>query len=166
MKFKGLATAALVTSLTAAVFAAPVAGDVYTQRQQSPMRNAKMVFMHENGGCRDQQDPIKFLEDKKAKIQQELQEGKITKEQADEKISKIDSKIKAIEEFKKLSVPEKKEKMISHFKARLDRKVESGKLDQNKADELLAEFTEKINQWDGTGFPKIDKKDFSRIRGS
>jgi ATP-dependent 26S proteasome regulatory subunit len=47
--------------------------------------------------------------------------------------------------------------------ARLDRKVESGKPDQNKADELLAEFTEKINQWDGTGFPEIDKK---RIRSS
>jgi lipoate-protein ligase A len=60
-----------------------------------------------------------------------------------------------IEEFKKLSVPEKNEKMISHFKARLGRKVESGKLDQNKANELLAEFTEKINQWDGTGMADL-----------
>ncbi len=106
------------------------------------------------------QDPIKMLQEKKEKVREMLKEGKITKEQADAKISKIDARIKRIEEFNKLPLSEKKVKLISNFKAAMDRKVKDGKLTQSEAEEIIKEFTGKVEKWDGKGYPGFLGKSF------
>lgn len=148
MKLKGLVTAALVTSLAAGTLASPLHLPV-----KKPFRNAHMVMMHEREEPKDYQDLINILETKKQKIREAAQKGEITQEQADAKIARIDEKIKAVNEFQTLSLPEKKETLIAHYKARLDKKVEAGKLEQSEADQRLKEFTERVEKWDGTGFP-------------
>ena len=60
-------------------------------------------------------------------------------------LPKIDAKIKEIESFNKLSVKQKKEKLISDFKLRVEQKVTEGKLDRAKADTLIKDFTEETN---------------------
>lgn len=100
-----------------------------------------------------EQDPIKQLQHKKEKIQKLLDQGKLTKEEAQEKIKIIDAKIKKLEEFNKLSLKEKKKKLIKNFKTFTDDMVKKGKITQEKADELLKEYESKVKQWDGNGHP-------------
>lgn len=122
------------------------------------------------GNCTGlQKDPLKALESKKERIQSLLKEGKISKEEADRINAKIDSKIKEVKEFNKLPLEKKREKLISDFKVRLERKVKDGKMTKEKMDELLKDYTEKINKWDGKGYPGIyhkGKKLRNKPRGS
>lgn len=151
---KGLVTAVLVASISAtAAFAAPsvLAGT----EQQSQADTVKMYSLE---SARKQLDPIKALEAKKEKVQQMLRDGKITQEKADEITARINFKIKKIEEFNKLRPEEKKAKLISEFNARMSKKVKDGKITQDEANEKIEKFTERINQWDGTGYPPIGKK--------
>lgn len=119
----------------------------------------------DNKDCKEKckefaKDPIKALQAKKEKVQALLKEGKITKEEADKKTAWIDSKIKEIESFNKLPLQQKKDKLISDCKAAVEKRVSEGKLDRAKADTILNEYTEKINTWDGTGYPKFRFKCF------
>jgi Spy/CpxP family protein refolding chaperone len=98
-------------------------------------------------------DPIKALEKKKDKVSKLEKEGKISKEEADKKIREIDARIKGIEEFNKLPVEQKRAKLIEKFKEHMDLKVKDGKLSKEKADELISDYTKKIQEWDGNGFP-------------
>jgi len=105
-----------------------------------------------------EQDPIKHLERMKEKVQSLLKEGKITKEEADKINAKIDEKIKMINEFNKLPLDKKKEKLLSDLKARLDEKVKEGKLSKGQANKIMKEYEKKIKEWDGNGFPRIHNK--------
>jgi molecular chaperone DnaK (HSP70) len=109
-------------------------------------------------------DPLKFLESRKEKIQQLLKEGKITKEKADEMTARVDKKIKDINEFNKLGLKQKREKLIKDFNASIDKKVGEGKLTREKADSLVKEYKDKIEKWDGTGYPRFHGK-HSRYKG-
>lgn len=101
----------------------------------------------------ENKDPIKMLEQRKANVRQELSEGKITKEEADNKIARIDKKIKDIQEFNKLPLKEKKEKLINSFTARVDKKVQEGELTRDNADKMISKFKAKVEKWDGNGYP-------------
>lgn len=103
-------------------------------------------------------DPIAALEEKKSEISDLLKEGKITQQKADEMINRIDAKIAEIKAFSKLTLQQKKDKLIKDCKNRLDVLVKAGKFDRKKADEILKNYTEKIKQWDGTGYPKFFDK--------
>lgn len=105
-----------------------------------------------------EQDPIKRLQGKKEKIKKLLDEGKITKEKAEEKLRLIDEKIKKIEEFNKLPLNEKKEKLINSFRTFTNNLVEKGVITKEKAEELLKEYESKVKQWDGSGKPPRFKK--------
>ena len=111
------------------------------------------------GKCKDEfTDPIKLLKEKKEALLKLEKEGKISKEEADKKIKKIDSRIKEIEEFNRLPVEEKRAKLIEKFKKIMDKKVKEGKISREKADELISEYTKKIQEWDGKGMPKFYHK--------
>lgn len=101
-----------------------------------------------------ERDPIKVLENKKERVKKLLQEGKISKEKADELIKKLDSKIEEIKEFQSLPLEEKRKRIINNFNVELERLVKEGKMDKQEAERLLKEVTEKINRWDGSGYPK------------
>lgn len=100
-------------------------------------------------------DPIKSLEMKKQKIRKMQEENKITKEKADEIISKIDTRIKEIEEFNKLPLDQKKAKLLERFKKSVDKRVEKGRITPEEADKMIREYTEKIEKWDGNGYPRL-----------
>lgn len=101
----------------------------------------------------ENKDPVKMLEQRKANVRQELSEGKITKEEADRKIARIEQKIKDIQEFNKLPLKEKKEKLINSFTARVDKKVQEGELTRDNADKMISKFKAKVEKWDGNGYP-------------
>lgn len=164
---KILATAAFITSLTTSIaLAAPqitVPNTAVQQRQSdTAVKDEKQCGKKEHKGTREkvdcQQDPVKSLESKKERIQSKLKEGKITKEKADEITVRIEARIKTIQEFNKLTLQQKKNKLTDNVKMSMDRKVREGKLPQDKANELLKEYTDKISQWDGSGYPKFVKK--------
>ncbi|MCX7920874.1 MAG: hypothetical protein N3B21_02440 [Clostridia bacterium] len=166
---KILATAALITCFTAtAAFAAPdvsgTSNTVTVQQQSDTVNKEKRDFKgkgFKNGhDWMSQKDPVKALESKKQKIQEKLKEGKITKEQADAINARIDSKLKEIKEFNSLTLQQKRDKLKADFKAKLDKGVKEGKLTQEKADEVIKKFTEKVDKWDGTGYPMFHKKGF------
>lgn len=103
-------------------------------------------------------DPVKRLQGEKEKIKKLLEEGKITKEEAEERIKLIDEKIKKIEEYNKLPLEKKKEKLIENFRNFTDEMVKKGEITQEKAEELIKEYESKIKQWNGNGMPPILKK--------
>lgn len=151
---KTLATAAVITSLTATIaFAAPDHTPSSLTTQQQKTDTVEKEF-------KGQQDPIKALESKKEKIQAKLKDGKITKEKADRITAKIDAKIKEIQEFNRLTLQQKKDKLIRDFKAFANKRVKDGKLTQDEADKLIKSYTDKVNQWDGNGYPKFGKRGF------
>jgi hypothetical protein len=103
-------------------------------------------------------DPVKALQTRKEKVQTMLKEGKITKEKADAITARMDAKIKEIQEFNKLTLKQKREKLINNFKASVEKKVQKGELTRNEADTMLKDFTGKINKWDGNGYPQFRVK--------
>lgn len=155
-----LSTAALVISLSAApAFAEsfnPVAEkNVTIAHTRQDIKDSEQGLKDSGKKCDEfRKDPVKALEAKKAKIQTLLKEGKITKEKAEEITARIDTKIKEIESFNKLSLQQKKDKLISDCRSYVEKQVKEGKLDRAKADELIKKYTEKINKWDGSGYPK------------
>ncbi len=159
MKFtRTLAVAFLSTLLVSApVAAAPEAAKQpnsnTVQQKDDILKMERPHCRHKGSGIYKHKDPLKRLQEKREKIQSLLKEGKITKEKADSITSRIDSKIKKIEEFNKLSPEQKKEKLMNDFKERLEKKVKDGRLTRGKADSMLKEFTEKVQKWDGNGYP-------------
>lgn len=102
-----------------------------------------------------EKDPIKALESRKAEVQSLFNDGKITKEKADAITARIDGRIKEINEFNKLSVQEKRVKLINDFKTFIDNKVKEGKLTKEEADIKVKDFNDKVTKWDGKGYPKF-----------
>lgn len=156
--------AAMVLSLgvfSLSVFAAPNitnSPDNGTQLQKDGKErkiDTEKKFKDKCGDFKKCKDPIKFLEMKKQKIRKMQEENKITKEKADEIISRIDARIKEIEEFNKLPLDQKKERMLEKFKKSMDEKVQKGKITREEADKRIQKFKEKIEKWDGNGYPRL-----------
>lgn len=172
MRFSKLVSviAAVACFTSTAAFAAPkisnpvettATQDLNETKDKKDFENDKQPELRKE--CKDREDfskdPVKMLEKRKEQVQSLYREGKITKEQADEIIRKLDSKINEINEFNKLPVKQKKEKLINDFKARIEKKVEEGKITKDEANKLMEEFTKKVEQWDGNGYPRFhDKK--------
>src|SRR5690554_1397889 len=91
---KGLVTVAMVASLATSSFAAPISTSLSKQSEI-------VIQQEETVQCR-QQDPLKALEQKKAKIRELEKSGKLSPAEAEKKIAKLDEKIKKIEEFNAL----------------------------------------------------------------
>lgn len=163
MKFpKILLTVAAITCISSStIFAAPAAspqpGGSTNQEKSDTLKKDK-----EYPKRREVKDPIKNLETRKEKIQTLLKEGKISKEKADELTAKVDARIKEINEFNKLTLAQKKERLTTNLKASLAEKVKEGELTQADADKVLEKFTKKIENWDGKGYPKFHGKGFKQ----
>lgn len=165
MKFsRMLVTSAIVICLTvtAPLASFGAAGTNSSMAQQTSETQKKDKRECKEKGSRNdwlsQQDPIKALESKKEKVQAQLKEGKITKEKADAITARLDARISEIKKFNSLTLPQKKAKLISDFKSFTDKRVKDGKLTQEKANELIKKYTEKVEKWDGNGYPKLHGK--------
>ncbi len=101
-------------------------------------------------------NPVKALEDRKAKIESAVKEGKLPREKADKMIDHINKTISSVKEFDKLSVTQKKEKLKKDFNAMIEKKIEKGRIDKDKADALIKDFGDKIEKWDGKGYPQFN----------
>lgn len=105
-----------------------------------------------------------MLVNKKEEINKEISAKKITAEQGNELISKLEKSInngtdifvnynKRVERLKTIqekikkgeTVKQIKSDMINDFKVRLQNKVKDNKINQDKADKLLKQYTEHIN---------------------
>lgn len=150
---KLLAFVTAITFLTATTaFAAPVQG------------TEKDLVIGDKKCADFDKDPVKALECRKAKVQSLLKEGKITKEEAAEKTARIDARIAKINEFNKLTLPQKKTKLMEEFKASVNNKVKDGRITREKADTITREFNEMITNWDGNGYPWLQGKWFKHGR--
>ncbi|MDP4093526.1 MAG: hypothetical protein Q8920_09210 [Bacillota bacterium] len=105
-------------------------------------------------------DPIKALQGRKEKVQSMLKDGKISREKADEITARIDSKIRYINEFNKLTVPQKKDLLLKDFKTHIEKKVNEGKLDKEQANTIIKDFSDKVAKWDGNGYPNFGTRIF------
>ena len=108
--------------------------------------------------CKRDRDPIKQLEKRKEKVQQELKDGTITKDEADKVIKNIDAKISIIKEFNNMTLPQKKEKLLSNFRARIETKVKMGELTKTEGAQIVKDFESSLEKWDGTGHPNFKGK--------
>jgi Spy/CpxP family protein refolding chaperone len=105
-------------------------------------------------------DQLKMLQNRKTEIQTMLANGKITQDKANGEIAKIDEEINKINEFNALTLEQKKEKLTSEFKTKIEADVKDGRLTQEKADKMLKDYANKLANWDGTGM-----LDFGMRRG-
>jgi len=162
-----IATALMAALSSVSVFAAPNSvalkeSTIAQQKNQIEQKREGERSKHKSNenGSETQIDPIQKLRDKKAKVKELLDAGKITKEEADDLNAKIDARIKEIEEFNKLTVEQKREKLKKGFKEKIDKKVKEGKISKKDADEIIKRFNEKIDEWDGTGYPGFMYKSY------
>lgn len=100
-------------------------------------------------------NPVQALQDFKSKIEQKYKDGKITEDEKNNILQKIDQKINELEAFNKLTPREKKDKLINDFTAAINQKVKDGKITQDKANQTIANYKAKIEKWDGNGYPPI-----------
>ncbi|MEJ6950805.1 hypothetical protein [Natronospora cellulosivora (SeqCode)] len=103
-----------------------------------------------------------MLEGLKEKIQIKLKNGEITEEKANELNESIDKRLEEIKEFKKLTLEQKKSKLISELESRMEEEVEDGKISQEKANIIVEKFIKELEDWDGESYPKFMKKYFMR----
>lgn len=165
---KMIIATALITALsTVSVFASPAVTEspkTNTTQQKNDIspkgKNEIKEHRVKDKGSEAEIDPIEKLKNKKQKVRELLDAGKITKEEADDLNAKIGAKIKEIEEFNKLTVEQKREKLTKRFKEKVDRKVKEGKLPRKKADQIIKEFNKKIEEWDGSGYPSFMRKSY------
>jgi septal ring factor EnvC (AmiA/AmiB activator) len=144
---KVIVVCAIVASLSSTVsFASPL--NILSNSDQQLINSVQY-----NKNSKQFKNPIKVLESKKEQIQSELKSGQIAEDKANKIISKINSKIKKIQEFNSLSVQQKKERLISKFEKRINEKVHQKQISKDKADELIKKYTHKINSWNGNGYP-------------
>lgn len=160
MRFlKVLAIAALIFSLSAnAAIAAPEVTEKPKQEQTEKEKKGTSDFRKKKVEFDGQQDPVKMMEEKKEHVREMLKEGKIDKEKADEITRKIDARIGKIKEFNSLTLPEKKAALLKKHKEYVEMMVKEGKMTQKEAEKLTKKFTEELEKWDGSGYPRFFKK--------
>ncbi len=157
---KLLITIAFVISiLSSNVFA--VESDIGSKSQDGAVDQHKEEIKDKDKCQKCRKNPIKYLEDKKQSVEKDLKEGRISKEEADEKIKEIDHRIQKINEFNSLPLSEKKEKIYSRFQKHIERKVSEGKLTNEEGQKFLKELKKELDEWDGKDIPnlKMDKPD-------
>jgi hypothetical protein len=132
-------------------------GQLETVRTNTTNCNAKNKTRNQTKQ-KGQTNPVKALELRKERVEQQLKEGKITKEKADEIITKIDAKIKEIQEFNNMTLQQKRDSLMHRFKTSIEQKVKEGKLSQDKANQLIKDYTDKVNNWDGNDYPYFLRK--------
>lgn len=99
------------------------------------------------------EDPIGMLEGRKQEIQKLLKDKKISADRAREWTEILDAKIADLKAFDRLTLQEKKAKLIADCKNKLDKLVAAGRMTKEKADSMLKAYSEKIGQWEGSGYP-------------
>ncbi len=129
----------------------------------SPKSNTKSdEGKAEKGKChkdhKHHKDPLQKLQEKKEEIGKDLKEGKITKEKAEELTKRIDERIRQINEFNSLPLPEKKQQLSKIFNSNLEKKILEGKLTKEEGEKLLADFNKQLEKWDGKDFPHFTHK--------
>ena len=105
-----------------------------------------------------EKDPITVLENRKKEIEGLLKEGRISKEEAEAILRRIDKGIAEIKEFNGLPLEEKRARLIRDCKDYLDSLVERGEMDRDKADRIFEKYSDRTNKWDGTGYPRFFRK--------
>lgn len=100
-----------------------------------------------------EKDILQKLENRKVKIQEKVSEGKISTEKANKIKARIDQRINKVKEISKLSPDKKKAALIADFKELMNKKVQNNRLTKEEADTLIKKYTEKVNSWDGNGYP-------------
>ncbi len=158
---KTFSTVIIIVSIAATTaFAAADTSISYESKENSGNIASHFKDHNEKNFKEFNKDPIKSLENRKEKIQTMLKEGKITKEKADKITAKINTKIKEIQDFEKLTLPQKKEKLINDFKSKLEERVKEGKIDKSQAVAKLKEFSQEVEKWDGKDGFKFFKEQF------
>ncbi|MFW6270398.1 MAG: hypothetical protein ACOC4G_09985 [Bacillota bacterium] len=103
-----------------------------------------------------------MLKGLKEKVQKKLEKGDITEEKANQLNAKLDDHLKEIKEFKKLSLEEKKSKLLNNLQTRMNEKVKEDKISREKADEIIKKYSNELKDWDGESYPKFMRKYFMR----
>ena len=107
-------------------------------------------------------DPLTVLENRKEELKKQLKEGRISREEADAILKRIETGIAEIKKFSALPLEEKRARLIKDCKDYLDSLVERGEMDRIRPKDSH-DYTEKINKWDGT-VPRFLRK-FEGKRG-
>jgi hypothetical protein len=146
MKRFRITTALLIVCMlcvpTIGVFAQ---GNEETVKPQTDIKIKKMDF--------EKKDPIKELENIRKEAQEQFKKGRLSKEELDSLTAKIDKKVKAVKEFKKLPLEQKKDVLINNFTRAVYTKVQKEWITVKDKEALIEQFSEEVNEWDGVGFP-------------
>lgn len=100
-------------------------------------------------------DPIQALENFKTKIEEKYSQGKISQNQENRILTKINNAEQKIQAFNNMTLEQKKQTLIDDFTNFINNQVKNGKITQSKANTLIKNFTDKVNKWDGNGYPRF-----------
>ncbi|ADL69453.1 hypothetical protein Tthe_1969 [Thermoanaerobacterium thermosaccharolyticum DSM 571] len=130
-----------------------------------PSQSSSNVSTSQSAKTSKKADPIQLLENLKAKIEEKYSQGKISQNQENNIITKINSAEQKIENFNNMTLDQKKQTLIDYFTTIVNNEVKNGKITQDKANTLIKNFTDKVNKWDGTGYPPVVMKYLKRYMG-
>ncbi|KAA5807991.1 hypothetical protein [Thermoanaerobacterium thermosaccharolyticum] len=130
-----------------------------------PSQSSSNVSTSQSAKTSKKADPIQLLENLKAKIEEKYSQGKISQNQENNIITKINSAEQKIENFNNMTLDQKKQTLIDYFTTIVNNQVKNGKITQDKANTLIKNFTDKVNKWDGTGYPPVVMKYLKRYIG-
>lgn len=107
--------------LLISIITAILATSTIALAEQTPNVSGNTISTNETQ-AKEILDPIKRIENRIADIQKSAKDGKITQQQAEDKIGKLKQRIAEIEAFNKLTVPEKRNKLINNITIKLNKK--------------------------------------------
>ncbi|WP_434564408.1 hypothetical protein PQ690_09675 [Thermoanaerobacterium thermosaccharolyticum] len=130
-----------------------------------PSQSSSNVSTSQSAKTSKKADPIQLLENLKAKIEEKYSQGKISQNQENNIITKINSAEQKIENFNNMTLDQKKQTLIDYFTTIVNNQVKNDKITQDKANILIKNFTDNVNKWDGTGYPPVVMKYLKRYMG-
>ncbi|MGJ7044890.1 hypothetical protein [Thermoanaerobacterium thermosulfurigenes] len=110
-------------------------------------------------------DPIQTLENLKTKIEEKYSQGKISQDEENKILAKINTAEQKIEDFNNMTLDQKKQTLIDDFTNIVNNQVKNGKITQDKANTLIKNFTDKVNKWDGNGYPQFVTRYLKKYMG-
>ncbi|MDE4542226.1 hypothetical protein [Thermoanaerobacterium sp. R66] len=110
-------------------------------------------------------DPIQTLENLKTKIEEKYNQGKISQDEENKILTKINTAEQKIEDFNNMTLDQKKQTLIDDFTNIVNNQVKNGKITQEKANTLIKNFTDKVNKWDGNGYPQFVTRYLKKYMG-
>ncbi|ORX22492.1 hypothetical protein BVF91_11240 [Thermoanaerobacterium sp. PSU-2] len=110
-------------------------------------------------------DPIQALENFKTKIEEKYSQGKISQDQENSILTKINNAEQKIQAFNNMTLDQKKQTLIDDFTNIVNNQVKNGKITQDKANTLIKNFTDKVNKWDGNGYPQFVTRYLKKYMG-